>query len=337
MKEVVLGLSGGVDSAVSACLLRDAGYRVHGLYLDIGTPTARADACAVADALGIDLRVENISDALERAVCAPFAASYLRGETPNPCILCNPAVKFKALLAYADALGGAAIATGHYAAARDGGLYRGRPANDQSYMLCRITRQQLARLVLPLGGMEKRETRALAAQLALPVAQKPDSMEICFIPDNDYCAWLSRRAPLPGPGDFVRAGAVVGRHAGIHRWTVGQRIPGVYDGEKLYVRAIYPETAQIEVCPDAELWRGEVWAADFNWLVEAPDAPVRCSVKVRHSKTLEAPCTAYPQPDGSVHIVCEAPVRAPAPGQSAVLYDGARVLGGGTILPRNGE
>ena len=337
MKDVVLGLSGGVDSAVAAHLLQEAGYRVHGLYLDIGTPEARADALSVAEGFGIELRVEDVSDALEREVCAPFAASYLRGETPNPCILCNPAVKFRALLRFADALGGAAIATGHYAVARDGRLYRGRSANDQSYMLCRITRAQLSRLVLPLGGMEKRETRELAARLGLRVAQKPDSMEICFIPDRDYCGWLARRAPLPGPGDFVRNGTVVGHHAGIHRWTVGQRIPGLYDGEKLYVRAIRAATAQIEVCPERELWRTEFMASDFRWLVDPPAAPVRCSVKVRHSKTAEAPCTAFPQPDGGMRIVCDSGVRAPAPGQSAVLYDGARVLGGGTILPGNGE
>jgi len=333
MKEVVLGLSGGVDSAVAAHLLQEAGYRVHGLYLDIGTAAARADAGTVAAFFGIDLRVEDISDALEREVCAPFAASYLRGETPNPCILCNPAVKFRTLLRYADALGGAAIATGHYAVAEGGGLYRGRPANDQSYMLCRITREQLARLVLPLGGMEKRETRALAAELGLPVAQKPDSMEICFIPDKDYCGWLARRAALPGPGVFVRGGEVIGRHEGIHRWTVGQRIPGVHDGEKLYVRAIDPVSAEIEVCPESELWETEIHAAGFRWLVDPPAAPVRCSVKVRHSKTAEAACAAYPTPDGGVRIVCDSGVRAPAPGQSAVLYAGERVLGGGMILP----
>ena len=331
MKEVVLGLSGGVDSAVSARLLQDAGYRVHGLYLDIGSAAARADAEAVAAFCGIDLRIEDVSDALEREVCAPFAASYLRGETPNPCILCNPTVKFRALLTYADALGGAAIATGHYARAENGGLYRGRSANDQSYMLCRITRAQLTRLVLPLGGLEKRETRALAAELGLPVAHKPDSMEICFIPDQDYCAWLARRGPLPGPGLFVRSGETVGRHEGIHRWTVGQRIPGLYGGEKLYVRAIRPESREIEVCPEAELWRTEVFASDFRWLIDPPAGTVRGSVKVRYSKTSAAPCTAEPTPDGGVRIRCDRAVRAPAPGQSAVLYDGALVLGGGVI------
>ena len=336
MKDVVLGLSGGVDSAVSARLLQDAGYRVHGLYLDIGSAAARCDAETVADDLGVSLRVLDIAAELEEKVCRPFAESYLRGETPNPCILCNPAVKFRALLAYADELGGAAIATGHYARAEGGCLYRGRPANDQSYMLCRIRREQLARLVLPLGGMEKRETRALADTLGLPVAHKPDSMEICFIPDKDYCGWLSRRAALPGPGTFVRAGAVVGVHEGVHRWTVGQRIPGLFDGEKLYVRAIDAATGQIEVCPDAALWQTEVTAADFHWLIDPPGEPVRGSVKVRHSRTAEAPCTAYPEENGVVRIVCDSPVRAPAPGQSAVLYDGDLCLGSGFIRESEG-
>ena len=330
--KVVLGFSGGVDSAVCAALLRRAGREVVGVYLDNTDEKARQDAVDTAAFLSIPLEIVPIAAELEEKVCAPFCASYLRGETPNPCILCNPAVKFRALLAYADELGGAAIATGHYARAENGGLYRGRSANDQSYMLCRIRREQLARLVLPLGGMEKRETRALAGALGLPVAQKKDSMEICFIPDKDYCGWLARRAPLPGPGVFVRAGAVVGRHEGVHRWTVGQRIPGLYGGEKLYVRAIDAATGQIEVCPDAALWQTEVTAADFHWLIDPPGEPVRGSVKVRHSKTAEAPCTAYPEENGAVRIVCDSPVRAPAPGQSAVLYDGDLCLGGGFIV-----
>ena len=332
MKEIVLGLSGGVDSAVAARLLQRDGYTVHGLFLDIGTGAARADAETAAEALGIDLRVVDIGAVLEAHVCTPFAAAYLRGETPNPCILCNPAVKFKTLLDYADELGGAAIATGHYARAEAGALYRGRPENDQSYMLCRIERRQLARLVLPLGGFAKTETRALAAELGLPVANKPDSMEICFIPDNDYCGWLARRGPLPKPGVFRRSGAVIGAHNGIHFWTVGQRIPGVYDGEKLYVRSICAATGDIEVCPDAELWQSEFSAIDFHWLVDEPVKPLRCSVKVRHTRKAEAPCTAYPEENGRVRIACETPVRAPAPGQSAVLYDGDRLLGGGFIV-----
>jgi tRNA-specific 2-thiouridylase len=330
MKEVVLGLSGGVDSAVSAFLLQKAGYRVHGLYLDIGSAAARADAGTVAAHFGIDLRVEDVSAALEREVCAPFAASYLRGETPNPCILCNPAVKFRALLRFADALGGAAIATGHYAVAENGRLYRGRSANDQSYMLCRLTREQLSRLILPLGGSEKTQVRALAAELGLPTAHKPDSMEICFIPDKNYVNWLSQRAALPGPGDFVFHGELIGRHEGLFRWTVGQRVPGLYGGRKLYVGRIDAADNTIELALWDELFRTEVTARDFNWLIDEPTGPIRASVRVRHTKWENPPCSAAFE-DGLVRIVCDEPVRAPAPGQSAVLYDGDRLLGGGFI------
>ena len=161
MEHVILGLSGGVDSAVSAALLLRQGYAVTGLYLDNGVPGAGAqDAQMVADAVGVPLRVLDIRDALETHVCAPFAAAYLEGKTPNPCILCNPTVKFRALLACADALGAQYVATGHYARTRGGALYKGMPANDQSYMLCRLTREQVSRLLLPLGDYEKAQVRA---------------------------------------------------------------------------------------------------------------------------------------------------------------------------------
>ena len=334
MKKVVLGLSGGVDSAVAARLLQNDGYEVRGLYLDIGTPEARSDAEAAAEFLGIPLTVRDISAELEAAVCAPFTESYLRGETPNPCILCNPAVKFAALRTEADRIGADCIATGHYARTADGALYRGKPANDQSYMLCRLTRAQLSRLVLPLGEYEKVEVRALARTLGIPVADKPDSMEICFIPDKDYAGWISRRAPLPGPGRFLWDGAVVGTHAGIHRWTVGQRIPGVYgpEGTKLYVRSIDAVSGDIAVCPDAGLYRTEFLAREFRWLIDAPESPVSGSVKVRHSRAECPDCTAAPLEGGTVRFTCEKPVRAPAPGQSAVLYDGDQVLGSGYIV-----
>lgn len=334
MKKIVLGLSGGVDSAVAARLLQKEGYEVYGLYLDIGTESARADAQSTAEFLGIPLTVRDISGALETNVCTPFLKSYLRGRTPNPCILCNPTVKFAALQEHAARIGAPLIATGHYARTENGALYQGRSANDQSYMLCRLTRAQVSRLVLPLGGYEKSEVRALAREFEIPVADKPDSMEICFIPDKDYCGWLGRRTALPGPGSFLRDGKIVGRHEGIHRWTVGQRIPGVFDGgsTKLYVRAIDPKSGDIEVCPDAGLYQTEFLAGNFSWLSEAPCTPLRGSVKVRHTKTDCPDCTAYPLPDGSVRFVCDAPVRAPAPGQCAALYAGDRVLGGGFII-----
>ena len=282
--------------------------------------------------LGIPLTVRDVKAELEEKVCAPFAESYRRGETPNPCILCNPAMKFQNLLDEADRLGAEKIATGHYARAEGGALYKGRPANDQSYMLCRIRREQLARLVLPLGGFEKAQTRALAGELTLPVAHKKDSMEICFIPDKDYISWLARRGETPPPGDFLFHGAVIGRHEGVHRWTVGQRLPGLYDGRKLYVARIDAARNAIETALWEELFQTEVRVRDFHWLIDAPEAPLRASVRVRHTKWEEPPCTVTPLPGGGARILCDTPVRAPAAGQSAVLYDGERVLGGGFIV-----
>lgn len=329
--KVVLGFSGGVDSAVSAVLLQRAGYEVHGLYLDNTDEAARQEAAASAERMGIPLRVLDVKAELEQQVCRPFAACYLRGETPNPCVLCNPAMKFKNLLAEADRLGAEAIATGHYARAEGGAIYKGRPANDQSYMLCRLTRAQVARLVLPLGAFEKTQVRALAEDFSLPAAHKPDSMEICFIPDKDYLGWLSRRAALPGPGDFRFHGQIVGQHEGICRYTVGQRRPGLIDGRKVYISRIDAEKNEIELALWEELFKTELRARDFSWLIEPPAAPFRASVRVRHTKWENPPCTVIPEGE-TVHIICDEPVRAPAPGQAAVLYDGERLLGGGTIL-----
>lgn len=329
-EKIVLGLSGGVDSAVAARLLQEQGYEVHGLFLDTGVGDGARDAQAAADFLGVSLRTEDISSELEEKVCSVFAGAYLRGETPNPCIMCNPAVKFRALLRYADEIGAERVATGHYARTEKGGLYRGKPANDQSYMLCRLTREQVGRTVFPLGGLEKTETRLIAEKMGLPVAKKPDSMEICFIPDKDYVRWLEDRGQAPKPGSFVFHGQVIGGHEGIHRWTVGQRIPGLYDERKLYVSRINAEKAEIELALWEELFTTEVTARDFNWLIDEPNKPLRATVKVRHTKWEMPECTARIE-DGTVKIICDEPVRAPAPGQSAVLYVGDRVVGGGYI------
>ncbi|MBR0207418.1 MAG: tRNA 2-thiouridine(34) synthase MnmA [Oscillospiraceae bacterium] len=330
--KVVLGFSGGVDSAVSAALLRRAGWEVVGLYLDNTDENARRDAVDTAAFLSIPLEIRDVRAELEEKVCAPFCQSYLRGETPNPCILCNPSVKFRALLETADRLGAEAIATGHYARAEGGALYKGQPSNDQSYMLCRLRREQLDRLVLPLGGMEKTETRALAERLSLPVAHKKDSMEICFIPDKDYVGWLSRRGELPPPGDFIFHGEVVGRHEGIVRYTVGQRKAGLIDGRKVYISRIDAGTNAIELALWEELFKTELTARDFNWLIDVPAGPIRAGVRVRHTRWEEPACIATPIGEGRVRIECDTPVRAPAPGQSAVLYDGDKVLGGGFIV-----
>lgn len=328
---VVLGLSGGVDSAVAARLLQQQGYEVFGLYLDTGTPAARADAQSTAAFLNVPLTILDIRDALEASVCKPFASSYLHGETPNPCILCNPRVKFKSLIDHAVAMDAQYVATGHYARAQGGMLLKGMPANDQSYMLCRLTRAQVSRLLLPLGGYEKTQVRALAEAFGIPVAHKPDSMEICFIPDKDYAGWLARRGIVPGPGEVTLNGTPIAEHAGIHRWTVGQRLPGLYDERKLYVSALRPETNEVVAALWEDLFKTEVRVRDMNWLIDVPAEPIRGSVRVRHTKWENPNCTVIPEGTGA-RILCDDPVRAPARGQAAAIYDGDRVLGGGWIL-----
>ena len=331
MSKVVLGFSGGVDSAVSAELLKKQGFQVYGLYMDNTDEAARLAAVTAAEQRGIDLKVLDVKAQLEERVCRPFTEAYLRGETPNPCILCNPTLKFKSLMEYADAVGAEFVATGHYARAAGGRIYKGRPANDQSYMLCRLTRQQAERALFPLGDYEKAQVRQLAEELGLPAAHKPDSMEICFIPDKDYIGWLSRRAAMPPEGDFVFHGQVVGRHEGIHRYTVGQRRPGLMDGRKVYISRIDPVSNRIELALWEELFQTEVTARDFNWLIEPPRSPICASVRVRHTKWENPPCSAVVEGD-RVRIRCMEPVRAPAAGQSAVLYDGDQLLGGGFIV-----
>ena len=330
MSKIVLGFSGGVDSAVSTMLLKKAGHEVYGLYMDNADEAARQCAIEAAEFIGVPLTVLDVKAELERNVCRPFTEAYLRGETPNPCIICNPSTKFKNLLAEADRIGAELVATGHYARTENGRLMKGMPANDQSYMLCRLSREQVRRAVFPLGGFEKTQVRALAEEFGLPVAHKPDSMEICFIPDKDYIGWISRRAELPPPGDFIFRGEVVGRHEGIHRYTVGQRRPGLIDGRKVYISRISAADNTIELALWEDLFKTDVRARDFNWLIDRPAEPIRANVRVRHTKWEMPPCTVYPEADG-VRIICDEPVRAPAVGQSAVLYDGDYVLGGGFI------
>lgn len=332
MDKVVLGLSGGVDSAVSARLLQEQGYEVCGLYLDIAGEQARADARAAADFLGVSLHIADVTALQEKYVRAPFVSAYLRGETPNPCILCNPTVKFKTLLDYADITGAKYISTGHYVRAENGQLFKGRPENDQSYMLCRLRREQAARFLAPLGPYNKTEVRTLAERFSLPLAQKAASMEICFIPDKDYVGYIAGRgAALPPAGNFVFHGEVVGQHEGIYRWTVGQRLPGLFRERKLYVSKIIPERNEIELALWEELFKTEVLVRDMNWLIDPPAKLLHASVKVRHTKWENPPCTVYPEGKGA-RIVCEKPVRAPAAGQSAALYAGEQLLGGGFIL-----
>lgn len=336
--KVVLGLSGGVDSAVAALRLKAAGYEVHALYLDIGLGGEQS-AWENARALGLPFAVEDISEELESQVCRPFYEDYMAGRTPIPCARCNPTVKFPALLRYAGRIGARYVATGHYArvgVGRDGGptLLRGLSGNDQSYMLARLTRETLSRTLFPLGDVEKPAVRQAAEQGLLPAARRPDSMEICFIPDNDYAAWLDRRGGVPPPGDFVDLeGNVLGRHKGIHHYTLGQRRGlGISSSGRLFVAAIRPETNEVALSHGEGLHTDVVRCRELNWLAGEPaGASRRAGVRLRHSRREEAATLIFLD-GGQVEARMDAPARAATPGQLAVFYDGELVLGSAWIV-----
>lgn len=336
-KKVVLGLSGGVDSAVAAQRLLGQGYEVHGLYLDIGLggeQSARDNAAK----LGIPLTVRSIQQELEEHVCAPFAADYLSGRTPIPCARCNRAVKFPALISFAREIGANWVATGHYArigTGCDGGpiLLRGNSANDQSYMLSRLTRDMLSHVLFPLGDGPKEQTRQEAEAGQLPAADRPDSMEICFIPDDDYAAWLDARGGTPPPGNFVDAnGNILGTHKGFHHYTIGQRRGlGVSSTGRLFVTEIRPHTNEVVLSHGEGLHAFMVHTDSLNWLGEHPlSGPMEVDVRLRHSRRQD-PATILPLGGGRVDIHMKHPARAPTPGQLAVFYQGDQVLGSGWI------
>jgi tRNA-specific 2-thiouridylase len=318
----LFGLSGGVDSAVSAALLLERGLHVEGLTIKV--PGAKPNGAAdVAKKLGIKLTEVDVSEAFTRYVAAPFKAEYAAGRTPNPCILCNPNVKFAALIAHADAHGLDGVATGHYAGTRDGLLLRGTdPARDQSYMLHRLTPAVLHRTVFPLHNMEKPVVRERAAAFGLPIP--PDSQDICFIPNGGYAAYLG--IP-PKEGELVdAAGNVLGRHEGVHFFTIGQK-HGV-NGRRLYVAAIDSISGRVTLTEEERLYRSGIFVRNVNWITPPHEAD--CEVRLRHTPRLAAAHVA-PLEGNRAHIIFKEPQRAPAPGQSAVFYDAEVVLGGGFI------
>lgn len=329
-KAVVLGLSGGVDSAVAARLLLAAGYSVYGHWLDIGLG-GREEAAAVADTLGIPFSTGDIRGQLEREVMAPFRADYLAGRTPLPCARCNPTVKFPALFQRAAEVGADWVATGHYAKIVEDEtgevlLCRGEHTNDQAYMLARLPKALLSRLVFPLGPYEKVRVRQLARDFGLPVADKPDSMEICFIPHGDYAAWLEAQGTVPPPGDFVdRTGTVLGHHKGIHHYTLGQRRGlGIPAEHRLFVSELRPAENQVVLSDGTDLMADRVWGTDWNSLAPLAEGET-ITVRLRHSKT-ETPARLTLTAEGPL-LDLLAPARAPTPGQLAVLYREDVVLG----------
>lgn len=338
MQKVVLGLSGGVDSALCAKLLIKGGYEVIGVYLDTGGDGA-VEARRTAAELDIPLQIVDIRAALEEKVIAPFVEGYLHGVTPIPCILCNPAVKFQFLFQRAVQVGAEWVATGHYACTRPlpsgiTGLYASPAANDQSYMLYRLPQQWLQRILFPLGDLpDKARTRELAGEAGLSAAQKADSMEICFIPDGDYAAFIERRGGIvPPPGDFVdEQGRVLGRHKGIHHYTVGQRRGlGVSAATRLFVKRIDVENNQVVLTGEDPQAQSIFVHSLCKTAPDFGDTPFEADVKIRHSRRTDRGLVTY-LPGGKARVDFAQPARAPSPGQSAVFYRDGRVIGGGLI------
>jgi tRNA-specific 2-thiouridylase len=342
-------MSGGVDSSVAAALLVEQGCDVIGVTLHLAGSASRCcslddadDARRVADALGIRFYVANQTEAFREEVMLPFADAYLAGRTPIPCVACNRRFKFQRLVTRARALGAEAVATGHYARLERDPVTGARrlrrgvdPGKDQSYFLFDLGPAELARARFPLGGLRKDEVRARARALGLATAHKPESQEICFVPDGDYAAVVERLRPeaLPGEGEIVDgAGRTLGRHGGIHRFTVGQRRGlGVAAPQPLYVTRLDATANRVVVGGADDLLATGAELAGVSFVTgTAPPAPIEARVQVRY-RDAGTPAAVEPLPGGRARVRFARPVRAVTPGQAAVFYDGDAVLGGGWI------
>ena len=358
-KKALIAMSGGVDSAVAACLMKEQGYECVGATMrlfqneDAGIPREQtccsaddvADARSVAAELGIPHYVFNFSERFAKDVIGRFISAYEAGQTPNPCIDCNRYQKFDQLYHRAAELGCDHVVTGHYARVEQD-PQTGRfllkkavdPAKDQSYVLYSLSQEQLSHTLFPLGGFRKPEVRALAAQRGFVNAEKHDSQDICFVPDGDYAAFITRYSGKIFPeGNFVdRSGKVLGRHKGIVHYTVGQRKGlGLALPEPLYVCRICPEENTVVLGRNEDLFTTDLTAHGIN-LISVPDlsVPMRVKAKIRYRQP-EQWATVMQTGKDELHVVFDEPQRAITPGQAVVLYDGDTVVGGGTIGTAN--
>jgi tRNA-uridine 2-sulfurtransferase len=347
---VLVAMSGGVDSSVAAARLVEQGYDVVAATMKLfcyGSDVPDRPCCSldsindardVAHAIGIPHYVLNLEDRFNLHVIQNFVSEYSQGRTPIPCVRCNSFTKFRDLLAHADALDCDYIATGHYAVARDGALYRGiDPSKDQSYFLWGIDREVVARMLTPVGEMSKSETRSYARNLGLTTADKEESVEICFVPNDDYVSVLQKNlpadAPALSPGRLVTtSGEIIGEHRGFARYTIGQRkgLPGGSTSPR-YVVAIRPTEREVVVGGIEELAGHRVSLEELNWLAPVLEPGDTCDVQIRY-RARAVPATVVERGDDSVVLALMTPVRAITPGQSGVLYGSeGRVLGGGVI------
>ena len=355
-EKVIIGMSGGVDSSVAAWLLKEQGYEVIGVTMQIWQDeeeevleesggccglSAVEDARRTAQLLEIPHYVMNFKADFKRSVIDYFVSEYLEGRTPNPCIACNRYVKWEALLNRSLEIGADYIATGHYARIRQ--LENGRfcltrsvtAAKDQTYALYNLTQAQLSHTLMPVGSYSKEEIRRMADQIGLSVADKPDSQEICFVPDQDYAGFIERTTGAPSQtGNFVQAdGTILGQHKGIIHYTIGQRRGlGLPMGRRVVVTEIRPEANEVVIGEQEDVWTDHLLADRLNWM-SVPDLTEErsASAKIRYNHT-GTPCTLQKTASDQVRVQFHEPVRAVTPGQAVVFYDGDCVLGGGTIL-----
>ena len=345
-------MSGGVDSAVAALLLVRAGYEVTGFTAELnGLPPTQSDdnplsanardAARICGQLGINHFVVRFDDRFRHEVIEPFVRSYLSGRTPNPCIRCNNRIKFSAFMEVADERGFDYLATGHYARVeyseekREYLLLRANSSKDQSYVLYGLSQRHLARTIFPLSDLSKKDIRAIAREAGFPVSDKPDSQDICFIPDNDYAGFIEGMTGQPiEVGDFVdRSGRVLGKHKGLIYYTVGQRKGiGIASTEALFVIELDPVRNRVVLGPQEALFSSRLIASDIRYVSDKPVSyPFSTEASIRYAAPA-VPAMVFEGEDGEVDVRFDEPIRAITPGQTVVFYKGDKVLGGGEIV-----